>query len=274
MSKKNYFKVNRRLLDHPLWKSEPFTKGQAWVDLIGNANYADSYFYKKTIRIDVKRGQSASSIETLKERWGWSRGKASRFLNLLETEGMIVQQRGNQTTLITICNYEVYQSSQADDDKADDKAGSKADGGATVRQTDGQQVTSKKTKEEIRRTKKVKKVKKQYLEDSDEFRVANFLYQNILKNKPDFPEPIMRNWAETADYILRIDKRNIDTVKRVIKWATHDDFEKSNVLCMAKVRKRFDSLEMRMNEGSNNKPSYQKEGRSLMDIANDESIVI
>ena len=34
--------VYRSLSEHPLWLGEPFTRGQAWVDLLMLVNYKDS----------------------------------------------------------------------------------------------------------------------------------------------------------------------------------------------------------------------------------------
>lgn len=109
MAQKNHFQINRRLFEHPLWLEEPFTKGQAWVDLIGSANYKDGYFIKKGQRVDVARGQSGTSMLTFAKRWQWSRGKVKRFFVFLEKEQMIAQQTGHLTTLVSICNYDVYQ---------------------------------------------------------------------------------------------------------------------------------------------------------------------
>jgi hypothetical protein len=39
-----YCKLNRKLFDNELWLLEPFTKGQAWVDLFANANFKDNSF--------------------------------------------------------------------------------------------------------------------------------------------------------------------------------------------------------------------------------------
>jgi hypothetical protein len=36
-----FFKIDRKLLESEWWVSEPFSKPQAWVDLIGLANYGD-----------------------------------------------------------------------------------------------------------------------------------------------------------------------------------------------------------------------------------------
>lgn len=104
-----WIKLHRKLQDNPLWFSEKFTRGQAWVDLILLANHEDSYFYKRGVKIDVKRGQSGRSEVELSDRWKWSRSKVRKFLNDLEKEQQIKQHKTNVTQLITIINYDIYQ---------------------------------------------------------------------------------------------------------------------------------------------------------------------
>jgi len=105
-----YIVLDRDLLDHGLWTGEKFSRGQAWVDLIMLANYRDRHFYIRNNRIFVKRGQCAWSKARLAGRWSWSRGKVIRFLDELEMVQQIVQQKSSVITLITITNYEHYQT--------------------------------------------------------------------------------------------------------------------------------------------------------------------
>lgn len=109
--KKNWFAVYRPYLNSPLWLAEKFTKGQAWLDLIGMAAYEPDHFFARGVRVEVARGQLGMSELTMCKRWQWSRGKVRRFLRELEskTEQKIVQQKSNVTTLITILNYDKYQ---------------------------------------------------------------------------------------------------------------------------------------------------------------------
>ena len=108
-SDKNYFVCNRSLFKNPLWYSEKFTKGQAWVDLFGNANHSPGWFEKNGQRVDIKRGQTGRSIETLATDWKWSRNKVKRFLKRLIDERMIDHETNHLTSIITICNYDEYQ---------------------------------------------------------------------------------------------------------------------------------------------------------------------
>lgn len=104
-----YFKIDRSLFDHYLWDDKPFSKGQAWIDLIGLANYEDSKAAYKGQIIQCKRGTVYRSISYLANRWGWSRDKTRRFLHLLESDGMLfINTTANNTTL-TLVNYGKFQ---------------------------------------------------------------------------------------------------------------------------------------------------------------------
>jgi len=120
----NYFIVNRSLLQSDRWLTEPFTRGQAWVDMFGLANHRDGYIRVRGHRVDVKRGQLAYSQDRLARRWQWSRGKIKRFLNELEKEADIVQQTDSKITLITICKYNFWQGEKLKNSTADSTADS------------------------------------------------------------------------------------------------------------------------------------------------------
>lgn len=131
-----WIKINRKLLNSEAWCAEPFTRGQAWVDLIGLAAFRDGYIRVRGVRINITRGQCAHSQETLAERWQWSRGKIKRFLNELENDQKIIQQTVQQTnirkSLITICNYNKYQAEENVNDTTDDTIDDTKDGRKTV----------------------------------------------------------------------------------------------------------------------------------------------
>jgi len=105
-----YVKIFRSIEENVLWQdAEPFGKRAAWIDLILMANHKDSSFLMGVSKINIKRGQKWTSLGHLADRWHWSRERVSRYLNLLENEGMIWQERTNRGLLITIVNYSVYQ---------------------------------------------------------------------------------------------------------------------------------------------------------------------
>ena len=113
-----------------MWLSEPFTRGQAWVDMVLLANYKSGWIRKRGAKVEVSRGQIGWSEVALSERWKWSRGKLRRFFKELEKTEKIVQQKTNITSLISIVNYDSYQKVEQQ----------------TVQQTDSKRYSNKKGK--------------------------------------------------------------------------------------------------------------------------------
>lgn len=106
-----WIKLHRKISENGLWQCEPFTRGQAWVDLLLLAAHQKSFFYVRGIKVNLERGQLAWGEIKLSERWQWSRTKLRKFLNDMEKEQQIIQQKGNVIQMITIVNYENYQQS-------------------------------------------------------------------------------------------------------------------------------------------------------------------
>lgn len=107
---KGFFTVERAFLDTSLWLSEPFTRGQAWLDLIGLANYEATEEWRGARSVQIPRGAILTTCRELAERWGWSRTKAWRFICELKANGMVNATRNNGETMITIENYGKYQT--------------------------------------------------------------------------------------------------------------------------------------------------------------------
>lgn len=107
-----WIKLHRQIWNNELWFAEPFTKAQAWVDMMLGANHEDGSFWVRGIEVKVKRGQLAWSEVTMSTRWKWSRNKVRRFLNWLKTEQQVEQQTTAITSLITIKNYGIYQETK------------------------------------------------------------------------------------------------------------------------------------------------------------------
>ena len=72
--------VYRQIQENWMWKEKPFSKGQAWIDLIMLANYEDKKMPYKGEVITCERGTVNLSISFLADRWGWSRKKTKKKL--------------------------------------------------------------------------------------------------------------------------------------------------------------------------------------------------
>lgn len=127
-----WIKLHRQLSENPLWLIKPFSEGQAWVDLLLVTTFDKGFIKTKNgTVIKLNRGECGYSILTLSKRWGWSRGKVTRFLSLLNKEKMIQQKTISNTTVINILNYETYQ-----DGAINSTINDTINGQQTIQQTD------------------------------------------------------------------------------------------------------------------------------------------
>jgi len=205
-----WVKLHRKLTENPLWTCEKFTRGQAWVDLILLTNYKDSFFYKRGVKINVKAGQCAWSELALSARWGWSRSKIRKFLNDLEKEHQIIQQKNNVTQIVTIVNYNEYQEKKTANDTPKEQ----------------QKDTSKEVKE-------VKEDIKLHSENFLNFQQVVSFFDSKFFNQD--------KWLDCYDKLIRIDKYSENEILGIVKdfradgnwWKDSGNFES-----LTKLRKK------------------------------------
>lgn len=102
-----WIKVHRQVMDHWIW--EDAERFKWWMEIILLTNHTD----KKTViggeLITIKRGTFHTSELKLSDRWGVSRNRVRRFLQLLEDDDMISTKKTTNGTTIKVHNYGVYQ---------------------------------------------------------------------------------------------------------------------------------------------------------------------
>lgn len=186
---------------------EQFCRNMAWVDLLLLANHDDDYFWCRGIKVDVKRGQVGHGIETLAGRWKWSRGKVERFLKEHEKDKKIIRQKNNVTTLISVLNYESYQSND------------KADGQQTVKQTD----INKNTKNDKNIISDLK-IESAALPPTFKKMTEPDFYNSIANFKNEFPKEMLRAffdyWSEKdpAGKMKFQFNKTWEVKKRLLTW--------------------------------------------------------
>ena len=104
-----WIKLHRAIQEHWLWDDEPFTRGQAFIDLLLMVNHKDKKIMFNGELIEVKRGSKITSLRQLSDRWKWSTNKVKKYLEQLQKDGMINYKSDNKKTLLTVENYSVYQ---------------------------------------------------------------------------------------------------------------------------------------------------------------------
>jgi len=116
-----WVKLYRCITENWVWKDKPYSKGQAWMDLILAANHKNNKFPLGDEVITVERGSLITSELKLMERWGWSKTKVRQFLNQLQSDAMIVKKTDRKKTTISIVNYGIYQETETTEEPKKDQ---------------------------------------------------------------------------------------------------------------------------------------------------------
>lgn len=127
-----WIKIFREIQNNWVWEDKPFSKGQAWIDLLILAKRAEEKFMSGNRMIHGKRGCVYKSMLYLSNRWGWDRKKTKSFLNALEADKMVTVKATTHGTTIRIEKYDVFQGKGSTREQQKDNSGT----------TDGQQKDS------------------------------------------------------------------------------------------------------------------------------------
>lgn len=104
-----WIKINRQITDHWLWSDAEKLKW--WLDLLLLAAWEEKQVMHDSHLFTLHKGQIIASISYLSKRWGKCNHTIINFFKLLEDDGMVSRQiLHRQTPIITICNYEKYQT--------------------------------------------------------------------------------------------------------------------------------------------------------------------
>ena len=101
-----FVRMDRGAFQHPLL-TDP-KRFHAWFWLVAHACWKPTPYDVAGKIVKLERGQLSASVRQLATSWGWSKSAVSRFLSRLETETMIGTASGTGRLVITICNYDKY----------------------------------------------------------------------------------------------------------------------------------------------------------------------
>ena len=108
---KGWICIHRDIVKHWLWEDSDRLKW--WLDLLFMALWEDKKVLHDTHLFTLKRGQLIASTSYLAKRWERDRKTILAYLKMLEEDKMIKRYTlHRQTAIITICNYESYQTSK------------------------------------------------------------------------------------------------------------------------------------------------------------------
>lgn len=112
MASEGWIKLHRCIRSNWVWNDKPFSRGQAFLDLLLMVNHEDKKIIFNGSLTEVKRGSCITSIRKLGDKWGWSNKKVKMFLDQLQSDQMITYESNTKRTLVTIEKYYLYQSKE------------------------------------------------------------------------------------------------------------------------------------------------------------------
>ncbi|MDB4302110.1 conserved phage C-terminal domain-containing protein [bacterium] len=104
-----WISIHRQIKDNWIWDDKPFSKGQAWIDILLRVNHKPKKVLIGNQLIDIIEGQTIWSIKDMASTWGWSRKKVDNFLNTLEKDEMLHNKRTTKYTVLTVAKWASYQ---------------------------------------------------------------------------------------------------------------------------------------------------------------------
>lgn len=206
-NKQGWISVHRSIQEHYLWDDKPFSKGQAWIDLLLLANHSEAKVLLGNDFVKVERGSFITSELKLMDRWGWSKTKVRAFLQVLENDLMIVKKTDRKKTTISIVNYSVYQNLQTTEEPQKDQAKTTEKPQKDTNNNDNTENNENK--------KKIVPVKHKY-----------GAYQNVLlsddemeKVKKEYPSDYERRIDNLSEYIAMKGDKYKNHLAVIRKWS-------------------------------------------------------
>lgn len=117
-----WIKLYDKTLESDFWSEteEPFDWRSAFIHVLLSANWKKGISRRCGHTIMIDRGQYLTSIRKLMSTFHWSRKRVENWIEGMTTYGMLTSHSVGFGTVLTIVNYDKYQS-----------------GGATVEHTEG-----------------------------------------------------------------------------------------------------------------------------------------
>lgn len=202
---KTYIKLYRKVMENAIFLELPYDRWHAFEFLLLKARRFPTVTILKGKPIKLEVGQLICGEEKLAVKWGWSRGKVKRYLDMLENLGMIKKNGTPYGTLITIENYTKYQGEHSQDDTSLDTTDS-----TSLDISDD--TTDGTHKKNVKKDKKGKNVKKDiYIGVPPELKTAFMEFAEMRKAKK---KPI--STENTVTRILnRLDKFASSTEEKI-----------------------------------------------------------
>lgn len=222
-----WIKLHRALLYSDIFDNEKLLKIFIWCILKATHSYHEQIVGRQIVKLNS--GEFVFGRKKAANELGYSESTLWSYMQLLESKGTICIKSTNKFSIITVVNWNLYQSSN---------------------QLSNNKKTIKKQQSDTN-----KNVNKEniniYDETNEIYIIAKEYVELIRKHNPTFNQPDLQLWSHQIDNLIKYQKRNIKDIKDIMKWCQNDSFWKSKTLNIEKLSKHYDQLLIQMNSYKN-----------------------
>lgn len=247
-----WIKLHRCLMYKPIWQESTPEQKVILTTILMMANHQGREWEWKGKVYKAEPGQFVTSLESITTKCGKgiTMQNVRTALKRFEKYEFLTNESTNKNRLITIVNWGLYQANEDEPNKQDNK-----------QLTSNQQATNKQltTNKNVKNVKNENKTLRSKLKfETHHLQLAKLLLKEIKKNKDNFKEPNLDEWANTFRLMMERDKREGKEIQDAILFCQSHHFWYKNILSADKLRKQYDRLSLEMED---NKPKTQPKER-------------
>jgi len=233
-----WIKLHRKFLKWEWY--DDINTSRFFLHCLFRANHED----KKWRGTIIKRGQFISSLSKLSKECGLSIQQTRTCIDKLISTQEITHQPTSKYTLISLVNYDKYQSTNTQSNTQDNNQVT------NNQQTSNKRVTTNKNYKELKECKELKEksISNIYpqiknLEQIQDL-VINFYdyqYQHFPKQLRMYKtskDKLVADSVQVIDRLIRIDGYTLDEVKLTLQSAVKDEFWQKQIISLKGLRKR------------------------------------
>ncbi len=242
MADGGWIKVYRKIRQSFVWTDANQLK--LWLLILMKASHDGNRFLFNGQQVDVSSGQfvtgrdaiasefnaGAKPVQRVSGRQLW------RWIKLFEKEQMLSIKSNTKYSVITVINWGEYQE---DDQRLSIASPSSVHQVSTIKNAKNAKNAKKEDSQHPR--------KREYADSSPEMIEAVYLWEKIKGNNPEHRKPNLQAWANDIRKMHEIDKRPFDKIHRMIDWCQSDTFWQTNILSVAKLREKYDTMKAQAN---------------------------
>ena len=217
-----YISIHRQIMSH--WVAKSDRDFARWVKILLEVNHADAKFPCGNHLYVIRRGQSCNSYRTWADILGCGKNAVKPFFDMLATDGLLsIEVLGSgkfSTTLLTVLNYNKYQSQTSISKKSTNTSAVDKKGTQVGKQSDT--VTARDSDTNNNNQKEYKKEVTDFLQIFNEelqstYRYNRGLHQNYSYWRESYTAEEIQNaiknytedfWAKNLSPLLMLKKEN------------------------------------------------------------------